>query len=72
MQKRNHNPLFSKPEIEIEIEKYPDGTMAIVFGKTLKRKFEDMFEDKPVDIFVGVSTRKIIISLETAKQDYIA
>lgn len=73
MQKKKlKTPPFSKPEIEIEIEKYSDGTMAIILGKTLKEKFEDMFKDKPVDIFVGVSNKKIVIRLETPKQDYIA
>ena len=71
--KKPKNPLFSKPEIEIEIEKYPDGIMGIILGKTLKQKFDDIFSDKLVNISVGVSARKIIIVLETAKkQDYIA
>jgi hypothetical protein len=71
--KKPKNPLFSKPEIEIEIEKYPGGIMAIVLGKTLRTKFEEIFSDKLVNVSVGVSTRKIIIVLETAKkQDYIA
>lgn len=58
-------------ELEIEIETYPNETMAIVFGKMLRKKFENIFKDKPVNISVGVSSRKILINLEIPKQDYI-
>lgn len=59
-------------ESELEIETYPDETMGIIFGKVLRKKFEDIFKDKPVDIFIGVTSGKIVIMLETPKQDYIS
>lgn len=59
-------------ESEIRIEKYPDGTMGIILEETVRRKYEELFNDKPVNVFVGVINKKFVINLEVIKQDYIA
>jgi hypothetical protein len=57
-----------------EIKRARDGRLAIVLSKNAARIFDDLFEDKPVDILAVISEeeRKILIRIQLLnyKQDY--
>ena len=59
-------------DFEVEIEKYPDGTMGIILSKQFVHKFDEVFGDQPVNISIALSEKykKIIIEVEIPK-DYI-
>lgn len=59
---------------KIEIEKYPDGSMGVILSKTFVEKFDRIFKDKPVNVFVALAERdrKMIIEIRLPKHDYIA
>jgi len=61
-------------EPNFEIKRSPDGKLAIIFGKNMRRIFDEMFEEKPVDLFVaiGEQDRAIVIKIELPKRDYVS
>ena len=65
---------MQKIQGNIQIEKYPDGTMAIILLKLLVEKFDEVFGKKPIDVFVGVAKKekRIVIEITLPKQTYIA
>jgi len=62
---------MKKEGLDVVLEKYEDGTMALVFSKEFVNRFDKVFGDKPViDIFVAVGEKdkKMVIEIEIPKE----
>ena len=65
---------MKKLSCAIQLEKYPDGSMAVVLSKPFSAKFDKVFGDKRVNVFVGLmeKDKKMTIEITLPKHDYIA
>ena len=64
---------WKKIQGKIEIERYKDGKLGIILPKVVKDKFDEVFEDKAVDVSLSLTEddKKMIIYVELPKQGYI-
>ena len=68
----NINLEWKKGEGKIEIEKYNDGKLGVILPESVRNKFDEIFGDRSVDVYVGFleDERKIIIHVEIPKESY--
>ena len=65
---------MKKLSCAIQLEKWDDGSMAIILSKPFLEKFDRVFGDKAVDVFVGLAEgeKQMLIQITLPKHKYVA
>ena len=72
MRRREVNLEWKKGEGKIEIERYNDGTLAVILPESVRNKFDKIFGERSIDVSLAFleDDRKIVIHIEVSKQSY--
>lgn len=62
---------MQKLDASIKVERYTDGSLGIIFSKEFREKFDEIFGNRPVNVFVAVGENdgRMIIQIELPKYE---